>query len=155
MDEDTILPHPVLLHFLIPLVGVGVGVGSWSEYGRIFNSPWKMFKWIFLQIKNSPFIALGLHLLSLGRCLINCLGLILPVKFGSPAFSTGCMFFYYIYLCKKNDQIYGGETLASVASCINKRQDVTLMLISLLNRLETIAGHKKLHTACLLYKGYR
>ena len=150
MDEDTILPHPVLLHFLIPLVGVVVGLRTDVS----FNSPWNMFKWKFLQVKNSPFIALALHLLCLDMCLINCLGLILPVKFGSPAFSTGCMFFYYIYLCKKNDQIYGGETLASVVSCINKRQDVTLMLISLLNRLETIAGHKNLHTACLLYKGY-
>ena len=65
---------------------------------------------------------------------------------------------------QKNEQIYGGETLASVASCkrwcvkINQshpRRFVTLILNSLLNRLEPIAGHKNLHTACILYKDYR
>ena len=49
--------------------------------------------------------------------LINCGGLILPVKIGPPAFYSRCICFYYIYICKKKEQIYGGKTIASVTSC--------------------------------------
>ena len=60
--------------------------------------------------------------------------------------------------CLKINLSHHGPSMPGYKTFIiyfNLTMIVTLILISLLNRLKAIAGHKNLHTACILYKDYR